>query len=355
MHEGEHVDRDCDDLILMRYLGGDGTPEDAAGVDAWVAGDPARADLVARLRTAWNPAPPAEFDPDDAIRSRLRARLDNGAPRPLARPVLRGGAVRAGGRGRLARLAGLAAALVLMAAGATLLLRWPGLADRAQHPAEMRDVVTPRGQRAAFALGDGTRITLDADSRLSVRADRDVALVGRAYFQVTHDNARAFRVHTAQSTVEDLGTEFVVTAFPEERATQVVVASGSVAVSPAAAPTGHLPITRLTRGGMARLDSTGLARITDNVDVPRYLAWTEGRHVFKAIRLGDAIAELSRWYDVDIRAVEPRLLDRRFTATFDDQPLAEVLEVLSVALDLELERNGRIVVLRARTPEASRP
>jgi transmembrane sensor len=321
-----------DELTLMAYLNGDCSPDDRAAVEGWMASDPANRVMVERLRAAWNPPAPSAFDPGDRLRRHLQRSI--AATRPSPRVSTR----------RLWRMPAVAAALVTAAAGVFLAVR-PHAPPHHAAPAPIRDVATPRGQRAAFNLADGTRVTLDADSRLVQVSGREVSLVGRALFQVVHDSTRSFRVRTASGVVEDLGTEFVVSAYPEEPTTQVLVASGAVAVrSPSALPS-EAPLATLGKGEMASIDGSGVARMAENVDVASELAWTEGRHVFRRTPVAEVLAELGRWYDVELRVSDPVLLQRRLTASFGNQPTAQVLEMLSVALGVRVERRGRVVTL----------
>ena len=76
---------------------------------------------------------------------------------------------------------------------------------------------------------------LNAESRLRYPADfgataRDVELVGEGYFEVVHDSTRPFRVHAGGSVTEDLGTHFVVRAYPELRHVDVAVTEGLVSL-----------------------------------------------------------------------------------------------------------------------------
>ena len=102
----------------------------------------------------------------------------------------------------------------------------------------MREIATTRGQQATLDLADGTRVTLAADSKLRIppsfgRAGtdgvrrRDVELQGEL-FDVVHNTTRPFVVHTTTAVTKDVGTSFVISAYPEAHMTEVVVVSGSV-------------------------------------------------------------------------------------------------------------------------------
>jgi ferric-dicitrate binding protein FerR (iron transport regulator) len=238
----------------------------------------------------------------------------------------------------------------------------------------MREVTTQRGQRAVLDLADGSRVILGAESRLriptgfggSAREDsRDLYLDGKAYFEVRHDNEHPFRVHTETGVAEDVGTSFVVTAYPETNGMEVAVTSGAVSLDRPAVPAGAgrasgqeagstRPMLTLTRGDLARLDSAGTATLTRNVDLSPYLAWAQGRLVFDDTRLGDAVAELARTYDLDIRLADSTLADRRFNASFGDETPSQVMQRIALTLDLRVERHGDVFRLasRARKPNA---
>ena len=72
---------------------------------------------------------------------------------------------------------------------------------------------TPAGGTYELTLSDGTLVTLDASSSIKFPVrffgkERRVAVTGQAYFKVSHDSERPFRVTTQGQTVEVLGTEF---------------------------------------------------------------------------------------------------------------------------------------------------
>ena len=74
----------------------------------------------------------------------------------------------------------------------------------------------PRGGEYMLVLTDGTKVWVNADSRLKFpvrfREDhREVYLLsGEAYFEVERDESKPFLVHTSRGCVKVLGTEFNV-------------------------------------------------------------------------------------------------------------------------------------------------
>ncbi len=204
----------------------------------------------------------------------------------------------------------------------------------------MREYATPRGRRAVFRLFDGSEITLNADSRLRApvtlgERQRDVYLEGEAYFRVVHDAARPFVVHTAAGTIRDIGTAFSVRAYGDAARERVAVVEGSVA----------LAATALRAGQVATRLRTGTVRVLRGASVSDEVAWTRGRLVFANVPLGEAAQSLSRWYDLDVRVANQELAGRPVTGSYRDEPVAQVLTLITAAVGARYEWQGRSVTI----------
>ncbi len=347
---------------LTALLAGTLPPDEAERLQAWLAEDPTRQDLAESLRMVWTAA--AEGRPSwdacaalETIKARagertkilsLPSRFAPHSTRTHAR-----------------RPALIAAALVGICAGAWWGARGP-LNTPTAAPIALTRYETSRAQRLAFKLPDGTTVMLGPDSKLRYAStyaqhDRIVELHGDAYFQVTHDAAHPFEVRAEHAVLRDLGTRFVVRARDASHPIDVVVAEGRVAVgrtaaAPAPRATDTLGAARLPladslvlgSGDLGRVSAAGAVSRERGVPLDRYFGWTEGRLVFQAARLRDVVAELSRWYDVDIRLVGSGVGDLRLTATFHDQPITEVLALVEASLRLKLIAEGRQFTLAAQ-------
>lgn len=367
---------DIDWERLDRYIGGQGTAEERAAAERWIASDPELAKIAATMRTIGRLAPEQSHAWD--VRGGWHRVLDrvHRAERPPLRVVHPAKPMHTGHEWRGARWrAGMAAAALLIAATLTLVVTRPWM-RLSHHPGPrasiaMREVITRRGQTAVLELADGSHIMLGPGTRLRAPVNtaalppgtpREIYLDGEAYFEVQHDSTRPFRVHTAIGIAEDIGTTFVVRAFPETRGMQVVVASGEVAlhratrdtVADRAAVTGAPPLT-LVGGDVARLAANGITTLRRGVDVTPYLAWTRGGLAFDGALLREVMPELERWYDVDIRLADSALAGRRLTASFRDEPLSQVLQLLALSLDLRVQRHDHVVVLSSKAAPHAAP
>ena len=204
----------------------------------------------------------------------------------------------------------------------------------------------PLGHDITASLPDGTRITLAAGSHASWSASfgsrtRDVVLDGQGLFDVVHDAARPFRVHTRNAIAEDVGTRFIVRAWPEMDAVEVAVEQGVVALADSTR-------ARTSRGTLLRAGQRGNLVAGDSVvvtaDAEVALAWTRGELVFDNRALTEVLPAIGRRFDVDLRS-DPALAHRRVTARFTAQSLDQVLNALAVSLDVRVETRGRTITL----------
>jgi transmembrane sensor len=215
----------------------------------------------------------------------------------------------------------------------------------------MREIATTKGQRAEVKLGDGSKVILGVASRLRFPADlgagaRELELEGSAYFEVVHDSARPFLVRTANAVAEDLGTRFVVTAYPENRSTQVVVAEGRVALAGLDPRAERTPLAAGELGQLADGDPAPKVR---RVNPAQYTAWTQGELVFRDSPLSNVVAELRRWYDVDLRVGDSSIANVLLTASFNAESLDEALTYITTVMPVRTARTGRHVTLYRRS------
>jgi ferric-dicitrate binding protein FerR (iron transport regulator) len=95
------------------------------------------------------------------------------------------------------------------------------------------------------------------------------------------------------------------------------------------------------------MTATG-AITTTTVDAARYTGFSRGLLVLGDLTLDEAVPVIERWYDVTIRVTDSTLRRRALNADFRDEPLPSVLDALSLALDVDITRNGRLVTISSR-------
>jgi transmembrane sensor len=169
---------------------------------------------------------------------------------------------------------------------------------------------TGLGEHSLVVLDDGTRVSLNTDSRVRVKmgAERRTVDVerGEAYFEVVKDPRRPFVVRAGRSEVVALGTVFSVRlgtgGTQPDAAVAVTLIEGEVTVQ-ATRRSGQASakVLVLHPGERVRMiagDGTGGSELSEQVDRPRLeplVAWKRGEAVFDNVPLSDAIAELNRY------------------------------------------------------------
>ncbi len=353
-------------LLLDRYIAGECSAAEEIEIGRGLAerGELCSAVEALRAARARSPKPPTQL-PDSTVSAdatlaafgRLEQRLaDRGTgpgPRPqLVRDALpvadTAGQRRAALRRAIWRVpapgawaAGLAVACAVGALTSWLALGRLSPTPQARTPA-YREYVTARGERAEMRLLDGTRVTLNVDSRIRIPTTfgagaREVTLVGEAYFAVVHDAARPFTVRTGRGVTRDVGTHFDVRAYGGDPVERVAVAEGSVAVGS----------TPLGAGDVAVLADSSHVRVAHGANVDRATAWTRGRLEFANEPLTVALGELARWYDLDVQLADPALGALRISGSYGDEPLSQVLALVTAAAGARYEQLGHTVIVRA--------
>jgi ferric-dicitrate binding protein FerR (iron transport regulator) len=238
-----------------------------------------------------------------------------------------------------------AAALAGVAVGGWLLTR--------PAPATMYVDATPYGQTRQLTLPDGTRVTLNAHSRLRryawrPGAAREVWLQGEAYFDVQHldrDNlivpGERFIVHTGQLNVEVLGTRFNV---KQRRAqTQVVLQRGRVRVS-----LPGRPALTLAPSEAARFDSVSgrFDKLVVATTAPT-LAWTEQKLLLHRTTVNDILQTVEDTYGYRTVLADPRLGQRELEGVLPLRDEKSVLFVLGAILHVPVTKRDSTIYIGA--------
>ncbi len=340
--------------LFDRYLAGEATPDERERFERWLGEEPDNPALILALGGALAALEPDVTDDErEAVWQRVVERAgflqpESGGQAP-AGPRLPKFSVPEQPQPHWRRRVALAAGVVL-AAGAVLagrVLLTDG--ERDELASAERVVTVPRGERARFRLSDGTEVLLGPGSTLRYPQTfgsrlREVTLEGEAYFTVDHEERRPFRVRAGNLIATDLGTEFLVRAYPEGGEDRVVVRSGSVAVRSIQARDSAGPGRVVRPGELGRVGVDGVSRV-ERADTAAYFAWTTGTLVFDGTPLREALPQLSRWYDLDFRLADSTLGGIPLSGRLDQTLTPARLDLLAGSVGLEKLQRGRIVTL----------
>lgn len=205
---------------------------------------------------------------------------------------------------------------------------------------------TGQGQRRTVTLADGSSITLNSGTRLSVALSADHRAVvleqGEALFDVAKDTARPFTVAVGERLVTVVGTAFNIRHL--DLSVTVTVTRGLVDVGNQA---GGAKV-RLVPGQQISAHQGQPPGPVTAVDAQAATAWAQGRLSFDNAPLPQVLAELSRHYPLPMRA-EGAATSLHFSGVLRlDQDQAMVLETLQGLLPIAVVRQGDSFVLSKR-------
>ena len=211
-------------------------------------------------------------------------------------------------------------------------------------------VEAPLGSKSKTTLPDGTMVWLNAGSRIVYSQgfgidDRNVDLVGEAYFEVIKNKEKAFVVYTKELEVKVLGTKFNFRNYPEDQEVIVDLLEGRLSLDNR--------LKKMDTQYLAPFEKMVLNKQTGNLRISAAKAehskdWTKEKLFFDEDLLFDIAKELERSYNVTIHIPDDTLKAFRFYGSFNrrEQNIEEVLKVMSSTgqLKYEIEKNGTILL-----------
>ena len=236
------------------------------------------------------------------------------------------------------------AAILLIPVLIALLYSWPhrlflpaGYSDLRTDSAE---IVAPVGSRTAIRLPDGSEVFLNHGSKLKYPVQfskecREVVLSGEGYFDVAHDPEKVFIVKAGGLNIKAMGTAFNVTAYPDEEVIGTTLVEGEVNIDqvnqeekPATigilAPSEHVSYNVKT----GRMSSA-------SGDIEKYIAWKDGKLVFKRETIVQVTNKLARWYNVEFEFGDERVKEFTYTVTFVNETLLQILDLMKIATPID--------------------
>jgi transmembrane sensor len=223
---------------------------------------------------------------------------------------------------------------------------------------QMLTATTPRGGTYQVRLPDGTRVWMNADSKLSFPSkfsgkERKVLLNGEAYFEVaksyrskikgdqSEPELIPFIVATDKQEVIVLGTHFNVNSYSDETVTKTTLLEGSVRVVTKSISSAF---STVLKPGEQAINSGNIQ--VEKVDAEESVAWKNGSIVFKDKTLEDIMRELSRWYDVNVvYAADAPKYETFSGAVSRTRNMSTVLERMQTTGSVRFKIEGRTITV----------
>lgn len=250
---------------------------------------------------------------------------------------------------RILRYASVAAACVI---AALAIWKWSVKPEVKEPAPELQQLATQNGSRSQLVLSDGTKVWLNAGSKLEYPKQfsanvRSVSLEGEAYFDVTHIEGQPFLVHTKTFTVKVLGTAFNIRAYNDEDSAATSLIRGKIAVQLNADTTKTIMLrpkekliiptpsvtqlqvdsgkqkTDIPRSQVLTVNKAFIS--TDRQNTVLETAWTENKLAFKNTSFDKIAMALEKWFGVEIHFKNDNKKKLNLTGTFEGESLEEIL------------------------------
>ena len=200
-------------------------------------------------------------------------------------------------------------------------------------PININMLETPKGGQYQVALPDGSRVWLNASSRLFFptvfkQGERKVRLLGEAYFEVKSDKEHPFIIETSKgASLRVLGTSFNVNAYEDDAQETTTLLTGSLQVT-------HSQSQALLKPGQQAIVNAKEIVDVREVETSYAVAWKEGNFMFNREPIKEVMNKIARWYDVEVIYQGP-VTETRFWGTVSR--FSQVSDVLNM-----LEATGRV-------------
>ncbi|HEY4287518.1 MAG TPA: FecR domain-containing protein [Puia sp.] len=235
---------------------------------------------------------------------------------------------------------------------------------RAAVAVQAKEIVTKYGTRSYQELPDGSKLWLNAGSKVVYSGDflagkREVTLRGEAFFDVRHDPKHPFIIHTGQVDVRVLGTTLNVRAYPEDSTIETTLINGKVEID----VKGRKEQTIVLRP--SEKVSVAVGKNPDGqsgLNVPAgdgirlrpvapdsaygtivETSWVEDKLIFRNEQMAEVAARMERWYNIRIRFDNDRYQQQMLTGYFKDQPVENVMKALQVILGFHYKKENDMI------------
>lgn len=195
------------------------------------------------------------------------------------------------------------------------------------------------------SLPDGTVVSVNANSKLTYPerfkgSRREVVLEGEAYFDVAHNKTKPFIIQTGDAHIKVLGTSFNVNAYKENNEIEVFVKEGSVLLYGIDHTSGDTNSVILAAGEKGIFDklTQKVRKIQENGVNDLY--WKTKTLIFSKTELSMVIETLRKFYGVEIILNNKDLYYCRLSATFINQPIDNIIDIIAKSFNLTITKNG---------------
>lgn len=197
-----------------------------------------------------------------------------------------------------------------------------------------------------FTLPDSSTVYLNKNGNITytfAENKREVVLTGEAYFDVKHNENQPFIIHAQDLEIKDIGTTFNVKTNPESDSVEVIVTSGEVELTAYTSATEKTNY-KLLPGQQAVYNKKSKSVTKTQTNDSNAMAYRTKVFVFENASLQVVIAKLNEVYGSAI-SINDAIKNCHITATFKNEKVDAILDVITATLNIKLTKNENKYVL----------
>lgn len=208
--------------------------------------------------------------------------------------------------------------------------------DQKQQQVQYTKIEADRGERSTVTLPDGSKVWLNSASTLRFAdsdflKNRQVHLVGEAYFKVKESSQAIFTVKTKDYDVQVTGTEFNVMNYEDMKKSETTLVEGSITIK-----SGNKSL-KLTPDQKVTYQNNRLS--VQKEDAYPSISWKDGIFYFDQTPFYQLVKRIERRYDVTIHLNTASLRNVKYSGVFKNQEtIWEVLEVVKMTTPIEYQK-----------------
>jgi ferric-dicitrate binding protein FerR (iron transport regulator) len=324
----ERKENSTTDILIANFLGGNSSAEDIEKLEAWVKESEENKAYYLNLKNIWELSEAKSVSSEAAL-EKVLSRISSKDKKPELWEIWQK----------------VAAILVIPLLIASLWPVYKSFSGDSKPKATLHETVAAFGSYTHIHLSDGSSVWLNSGSSLKypdtfTSENRTVYLNGEGYFEVKSDTASPFYVNTPSFSVRATGTRFNVMSYTSSRNPSVTLIEGKVAVQKEVSVNKRRLISVLKPNQHMIYDTINGSVTIQNEDIYKFTAWKDGKLVFRNDLMAEVARRISQQYNVDIELEGEQIKNYRFRATFENEPLDELLRLLKISSPVDYRDYG---------------
>lgn len=253
--------------------------------------------------------------------------------------------------------------LAIAASIAVFFFLFSYVCTRLQGTAYQELYATQNGERKHTILPDGTAVWLNSGSSIQIKSsygktDRDIMLTGEAFFDVQKNKALPMLIQTKQMLIKVVGTSFNVRSYADEPLTETSLIEGKIEMYLSPTTINSQKVTM--QAGDKIMFSSQKATLKpadikilklaqdeqDGTSIQTEIAWRENTLAFDNEPIALAIPKLEKWFNQPITLENKDLANIKFTGTFKETQIEEVLKILQLSgLNFQFTKKDQKIII----------